>query len=255
VSERPTVSIDGSSLHYRRLGADFDGTPIVFLHEGLGSIELWRDFPLDVVTKAHRPALAYSRHGNGWSTPLASPRKPDYMHTEALSILPEFLDRLIDRPPILVGHSDGASIALIFAGAGNPVNGLVLIAPHVFVEDEGLEAIRSVRRGFADTNMAEKMEKYHVDAETTFYGWADIWLSPDFRSWNIEEFLAGVSCPTMVVQGDRDEYGTMRQLDAIDAGLDTPSQRLLVEDAGHSPHLINPELVTSTVVEFISGLD
>lgn len=255
MTDRTTITIDGRDLHYRRLGVEFEGTPLVFLHEGLGSIELWRDFPSAVATHAHRPALAFSRYGNGWSTPLASPREADYMHTEALKTLPEVLAELVDRPPILIGHSDGASIAIIYAGAGSPVRGLVLIAPHVFAEEEGLESIRAIRARFAGSDMAKRMAKYHVEPETTFYGWADAWLSPEFRSWNIEEYLPGVRCPTLVVQGDDDEYGTLRQLDAIDDGLDVPSQRLIVSGAGHSPHLSDSDLVTGAVVDFLRDVE
>jgi pimeloyl-ACP methyl ester carboxylesterase len=252
---RATVLAGGQELPYVRLGHRFDGTPLIFLHEGLGSIELWRGFPAGVVAGARRPGLAYSRHGNGWAPPLAGPRLPDYMHKEALEALPDLIEALVGEPPILVGHSDGASIALIYAGSGHPVAGLVLIAPHVFVEEEGLEAIRAIRQRFPETDLPERMAKYHADPSATFYGWADVWLSPEFRSWNIEEFLSGVRSPTLVVQGDQDEYGTMEQLDAIDEGLPTAALRLIVDGAGHSPHLTHTELVTGTVVDFMAGLD
>lgn len=246
----------GHELPYVRLGEEFiEGAPLVFLHEGLGSIELWRSFPADVVAGARHPGLVYSRHGHGWSPPLDAPRELDYMHREALDTLPDLIDALLGRPPILVGHSDGASIALIHAGAGHSVKGLVLIAPHVFAEEEGLESIRAIRNRFGESDMGEKMAKYHTDPDATFFSWADVWLSPEFRSWNIEEYLPGVRCPTLVVQGDGDEYGTMRQLDAIDEGLQIPARRMIVEGAGHSPHLSHPELVTGTVVDFIAGLD
>lgn len=250
----PTVLAAGHELPYVRLGEEFQGTPLVFLHEGLGSIELWRGFPADVVSGARRPGLVYSRHGNGWSSPLTSPREPDYMQREALETLPQVVAELLDEPPILIGHSDGASIAIVYAGAGHPVTGLVLIAPHVLVEDEGLESIGAIRRRFHDSALPEKMAKYHTDAEATFFGWADIWLKPEFRSWNIEEYLTGVDSPTLVVQGDLDEYGTMRQLEAIDRGLRTPARRLIVPEAGHSPHLTHPDLVTDAVVDFVAGL-
>lgn len=174
------------------------------------------------------------------------------MHEEALQTLPRLIDELVGRPPILIGHSDGASIAIIYAGAGHPVEGLVLIAPHVFVEPETVRSISAIRDSFPDSDMAAKMNQYHTDPEATFYGWADVWLSPGFRSWNIEEYLSGIRCPTLLIQGDTDEYGTVSQLDAIDAGVDAPVQRLLVPSAGHSPQLSHPELVTDAVVEFLS---
>lgn len=255
MQERSTVLAAGEELPYVRLGQEFEGAPLVYLHEGLGSIELWRSFPADVVDAARRPGLVYSRFGNGWSRPLTEPRQPDYMHREALDALPEVLEQLVEEPPVLIGHSDGASIALIHAGSGHPVAGLVLIAPHVFSEPEGLRSIQEIRQRFPETDLPAKMAKYHTDPEGTFFGWADVWLTSDFRSWNIEQYLSGVTSPTLVVQGDQDEYGTMRQLDALDVGLRAPARRLIVDGAGHSPHLSHPELVTGTVVDFILELD
>jgi pimeloyl-ACP methyl ester carboxylesterase len=248
------LSIAGRELHYERYGNGLSGAPLVFLHEGLGSVELWRDFPGNVAMLAHRPALVYSRHGNGWSGPLIGPRRPDYMHEEALETLPEVIEELVGSAPILVGHSDGASIAIVYAGAGHPVAGLVLIAPHVFVEPETVRSISAIRDRFPDSEMAEKMSKYHSDHEATFYGWADLWLSPEFRSWNIEEYLAGVHCPTLLIQGQADEYGTVGQLDAIERGSPSAPERLMVPGAGHSPHLSDPDDVTDAVVGFIERL-
>ena len=250
-----SLQVAGEGLPYERMGKDSDRPSLVFLHEGLGSIELWRGFPAEVVTASQREGLVYSRRGNGWSRPLTEPRQPDYMHREALDVLPSLIDELVDMPPILVGHSDGASIAIIYAGSGYPVAGMVLIAPHVFVEDEGLESIQAIRERFPVTDLGEKMAKYHTDPNATFFGWADVWLSPAFRTWNIEHYLPEVHCPVLVVQGDQDEYGTMRQLDAIDGGLPEPARRLIVKGAGHSPHLSHPNLVTGTVVDFIAGLE
>jgi pimeloyl-ACP methyl ester carboxylesterase len=224
----------------------------VFLHEGLGSVELWRDFPSSVASSTRRPALVYSRLGNGRSSPLTMPRHPDYMHREALDRLPRLLADLVDGPPILIGHSDGASIAIIYTGAGHPVSALVLIAPHVFVEDETVLSISAIRESFPESGMAEKMSKYHTDPESTFYGWADIWLSPEFRSWNIEEYLPKLDCPVLLIQGDADEYGTARQLDAIETGSGSSPERLVIAGAGHSPHVSHPELVTTAVVEFVN---
>ena len=245
------IDVDGKTLHYTMFGAGHDGGPMVFLHEGLGSVELWRSFPSDVVERVGRPGLAYSRHGNGWSSPLAERRLPDYMHNEALEVLPRLLDRLVEGPPILVGHSDGASIALVHAGAGHPVEQLVLIAPHVFVEDGTIESIAAIRAVFEGSDMEEKMSKYHTEPETTFHGWADIWLSPEFKTWNIEEYLPGVTCPTLLVQGRADQYGTDRQLDVIEEGVSAPTERVSIESAGHSPHLSHPDLVTSAIAEFM----
>jgi pimeloyl-ACP methyl ester carboxylesterase len=245
------LDVTGHSLHYACLGSEYEGSPIVFLHEGLGSVELWRRFPSDVVTRTRRPAVVYARRGNGWSTPLREPRRRDFMHVEALEVLPRVLRHLVAGTPTLVGHSDGASIAIVHAGAGNPVERLVLIAPHVFVEDVAIASIASIRESFGTSELAEKMAKYHTEPETTFKGWADIWLSPEFRDWNIEDHLPGIKCPTLLIQGDADEYGTTSQLDAIEEKVNAPIERLLVEGADHSPHLSHPEIVAAAVADFV----
>ncbi|MGH8945405.1 MAG: alpha/beta fold hydrolase, partial [Acidimicrobiia bacterium] len=167
------VDVAGKRMHYTRLGAGFSGAPILFLHEGLGSVERWRTFPAEVVAATQHPGLVYSRHGNGWSDHVNEGREPDYMHGEALQVLPELVSRLLGALPILLGHSDGASIALIYAGSGYPVSGLVLIAPHVFVEPLALESIASTRQEFLDSDMPERMAKYHLHPEKTFLRWAD----------------------------------------------------------------------------------
>lgn len=244
----------GHRLHYRSLGLDSGGAPLLFLHEGLGSVELWRDLPDDLVAATGRPGFVYSRYGNGWSDPLTEPRLPTYMHDEALHTLPDVVDQLVDRPPILIGHSDGASIALIYAGSGHPVEALVLLAPHVFTEPGGLASIAAINDRFPDSDLPERMGKYHTDPEATFRGWADIWLSPDFGDWNIEEYLPGVTGPVLLIQGDEDEYGTTRQLDAIEAAVAGPVERLMVPGAGHSPHLADPDLVTEAAARFITEL-
>jgi pimeloyl-ACP methyl ester carboxylesterase len=154
----------------------------------------------------------------------------------------------------LVGHSDGASISIIYAGANHAVAGLVLLAPHVFVEDTGLESIRAIEASFSSSDLAEKMAKYHVDPESTFRGWAEAWLDPGFRSWNIEEYLEGIGCPVLLVQCEDDEYGSLRQLDAIEAGVAGPVERMVLPGPGHSPHLLHPEVVTAAVVGFVNSL-
>lgn len=246
------IEISGRRLHVERIRPEYDGAPIVFLHEGLGSIELWRDFPDDVVAASGHPGILYSRHGNGWSTPLDGPRGPDYMHEEALDFLPTIVESLVETPPILVGHSDGASISLIYAGAGHAVAGLVLIAPHVFVEEETIRSIAAISDQFEVSNMAAKMAKYHSEPETTFRGWAEVWLSPEFRNWNIEDYVNGVRSPTLLIQGDGDQYGTLSQLDAIDARLAERAERLVVPGAGHSPHLSHKQAVADRVVDFLA---
>ncbi|HEX9645052.1 MAG TPA: alpha/beta hydrolase [Acidimicrobiia bacterium] len=245
----------GRRLHFEVIRAHRSGTPLVFLHEGLGSVELWRGFPHAVVTATGRPGLVYSRYGNGWSDPLTEARPARYMHDEALGALPEVLAATgVTRPPVLVGHSDGASIAAVYAGAGNPVAGLVLIAPHVFVEPETVAAIGAIRDGFARSDMAARMARYHVAPEATFYGWADVWLSDDFRSWNIEEYLPAIGCPILLVQGTEDEYGTGAQLDAIEGTVTGRVRRVMVDGAGHFPHLSDGDPVAAAVADFIGEM-
>ena len=247
------IEVSGHRVHLRRIGSVGVGASLLFLHEGLGSVELWRDFPAAVAARTGRHALVYSRPGYGRSDPVPEPRKPDYMHREALEVLPGVVPEGTG-PPILVGHSDGASIAIIYAGAGHPVAGLILIAPHVFVEDHGLAAIRAVNESFDSSGLAESMAKYHLDPESTFRGWADIWLSPEFRAWNIEEYLEEIICPVLLVQCEGDEYGSMAQLDAIEARVPGPVERLVLPEPGHSPHLLHPEVVIAATADFLSRI-
>jgi pimeloyl-ACP methyl ester carboxylesterase len=227
--------------------------PLVFLHEGLGSVALWRDFPARVAQATGRRTLVYSRLGHGDSDPAELPRTPRFMHDEALHALPALLDRLGAQQPVLVGHSDGASIALIHAAA-HPVRGLALIAPHVFVEDVTVRSIAAAREAFAGTDLRARMARYHRDAEATFRGWNDIWLAPEFRAWNIEDVLADVTCPVLVVQGADDEYGTLAQVDAVERGVRGPVRRVILEGARHAPHLEAPEETLQAVAGFVTSL-
>jgi pimeloyl-ACP methyl ester carboxylesterase len=225
---------------------------LVFLHEGLGSVALWRDFPARVAEATGRRAVVYSRLGHGDSDPAPLPRTPRFMHDEALRTLPALLDRLHIDDPVLIGHSDGASIALIHAGcAGRPPTGLVAIAPHVFVEDVSVASIAEARRAFEQTDLRERMARYHRDPDATFRGWNDIWLEPAFRDWNIEDVLPGIACPVLVIQGARDQYGTLAQVDAIEGGVTGRVDRVVLDDARHAPHLEAPEETFAAVVEFL----
>jgi pimeloyl-ACP methyl ester carboxylesterase len=248
------IHISGRRLHYRSFGLDTGQIPLVFLHEGLGSVDLWRDFPVDVSSRSGHPGLVYSRHGYGRSDPLRQARPLDYLQREALDVLPVLIDRLVGRPPILIGHSDGASISIVYAGSGRPVTGLVLLSPHVFVEEEGLDSIRDLYQSFPESELPEKMAKYHFDPETTFRGWAEAWLDPGFRSWNIEQYLPEIRCPTLLIQSEDDEYGSVRQLEAIEAQMTGPVERLMIPGAGHSPHLLDPEMVISGTLRFIDSV-
>ena len=223
---------------------------LVFLHEGLGSVSMWRDFPKDVAKAANAGLLVYSRYGHGQSDVLTSKRDVSYMHDEALTVLPELLrDFGLDKP-ILIGHSDGASIALIYAGAHpGAVQSLVLMAPHLFVEQLSVDSIAGVRQRY--DAMRDKLARHHRDADATFYGWNDIWLDPRFRSWNIEEYVRKITAPILAIQGRDDEYGTLEQLDALERDAQGPVTRIVLEHCGHSPHRDQPEAVLASIASWI----
>lgn len=232
-----------------------DRAPLVLLHEGLGSRELWRGFPAALHAATGRRMLVYSRHGYGRSAIVREPREIGYMHHEADVVLPELLERLGYGRCVLVGHSDGASIALLHAArADAAVEALVLFGPHVIVEDESIAGIEAARDAYLTTGLPERMARYHRDADATFHGWNDAWLSPEFRSWDITDRLPGIGVPVLVVQGEADEYGTARQLELIEAGIAGPFQGVLVPDCRHSPHLDRPEATLAAVVEFLAGV-
>jgi pimeloyl-ACP methyl ester carboxylesterase len=252
----PFLTAAGRRLDYRWIEPGRPGRPaLVFLHEGLGSVELWKDFPDQAAEATGCGTLVYSRYGYGRSDRLEGPRGVDYMHREALDSLPAVLDALDIREPVLVGHSDGASIALIHAGTGRwSPRGLVLAAPHVFVEDVTVESIAAAKTIYRETDMPRKFARYHDDPDATFRGWNDIWLHPDFRAWNIEEYLPGVRCPMLLVQGLDDEYGTLAQLDAIERGAGGPVERLELADCRHSPHRDQPAATLAAIAHFVDAL-
>lgn len=228
---------------------------IVLLHEGLGSLGLWRGFPRLLHDRTGLGVLVWSRHGYGNSDPAPRPFGPDYLHREALEAFPELLDRLDIVDPLLVGHSDGASIAIIYGGcSGRHVAGLVLIAPHVTVEDRALAGIEVVRRRYLDSDLPQRMGRYHRDPDAAFWNWNRVWLSPEFRSWNIEECLAGLRCPVLAVQCEDDPYGTLEQLERVGAGVRGPYSRLVLPSGGHSPHESHPQEVVESIGAFVEAL-
>jgi pimeloyl-ACP methyl ester carboxylesterase len=224
----------------------------VFLHEGLGSAGLWRDFPRRVAEAVGRPTtLVYSRLGYGRSAPVSRPRPVTYMHDEALEALPSLLGETgIDRP-VLVGHSDGASIALIHAGAGFAVDTLVLLAPHVFVEDRSIAGIEAATVAYEHGDLRRRLARHHDDVDGAFRGWNDVWLSPSFRSWDITGVLPAITCPVLVVQEQEDPYGTLAQVDAIERGVSGPVERLVLPGTGHSPHLDHPDEVVAAIMSVL----
>jgi pimeloyl-ACP methyl ester carboxylesterase len=252
----PFLEIRGHRLEYRWTGpAEPAGPSIVFLHEGLGSVGLWRDFPDRLAAAARCPALIYSRQGHGRSDPPAHPRTARYLHDEALLVLPELLSRLQVNAPVLVCHSDGASIALIHAADGRwPVRGLVLEAPHVFVEDVTLAGIERAGMAFRDGHFARGLARHHgARAEPLFWAWHDTWLSPGFRGWNIERDLPRIACPILAIQGAEDEYGTTAQSEAIARQASGPVETLVLPGCGHSPHREQPETVLAAMARFVSS--
>jgi pimeloyl-ACP methyl ester carboxylesterase len=227
---------------------------LVFLHEGLGSVAMWRDFPARVAAASGKRTLVYSRLGYGRSAPLRAPRRPDYMHREALEVLPALRAEHGLGEAVLVGHSDGASIALIHAGAGNPVRGIVAMAPHVFVEDVTIRSIEAAREAWRSTDLRARLQRYHDDVEGAFRGWNDAWLDPAFRDWNIEEYLPAIACPVLAIQGRDDEYGTMAQLDAIERRVRGRVHRLELAQCRHSPHRDQPEATLAAICGFLAAL-
>jgi len=224
------------------------------LHEGLGSVSLWRDFPERVRDRTGCTTIAYSRYGYGRSDVLREKREPEYMHREGGIVLPALLRALGIERPILFGHSDGASIALICAGAHPAIaRALILEAPHVFVEEISVRSIAEAKTAFETTDLPAKLARHHADAAASFYGWNDIWLDSRFRAWNVEAYAARARVPVLLIQGDADEYGTIAQLESIAARV-SQTETLLVPNAGHSPHRDAPELVLDRVAAFVARL-
>jgi len=249
----PFLTAGGHRLEYERIDGARDRPTLILLHEGLGSIALWRDFPAKLAQATGCPAVVYSRYGYGRSDPLAGPRHVDYMHREALDTLPDLRVQLGLDDAILVGHSDGASIALIHAGSGRwPARALALEAPHVFVEEVSIASIAAARTAYETTDLRQRLARYHADADSAFRGWNDIWLHADFRAWNIEDCLPGVRCPVLAIQGADDEYGTLAQLDAIERGIAGRFERLVLLQCKHSPHRDQEQATAAEMMRFIA---
>jgi len=246
------VTVGGRRIEAAELAGDPARRPLVLLHEGLGSVALWRDFPQRLQAATGRRVLAFSRFGHGRSEPPPAPRTPAFFHEEALDVLPELLAQLDAAEPLLVGHSDGGSIALIHAGR-HPVAGLALLAPHVVVEEVTVEAIRQTRAAYVDDGLRDRMARHHDDPDAAFWGWCDVWLDPAFRSWSLESDAERVDAPTLLIQGADDPYGTLDQLERIEARVRGPVERLVVP-GGHSPHLEQPDAVVAAIAAFAGRL-
>lgn len=238
-----------------------DAPLIVFLHEGLGSVSMWKDWPTRVCDQANCRGLVYSRYGYGQSTarPLSEAWAPDFMHREAQEVLPALLEVLgVDArrdKPVLFGHSDGGSIALLYAAAyPDAVAGVVAAAPHLFVEDVSVASIAQARTAYLESDLRARLGRHHQDVDSAFWGWNDIWLNPEFRAWNIEDALERIACPVLAIQGVDDEYGTLEQVRGIRRRA--PQTELLeIPDCGHSPHRDQPATVVQAVARFVGALE
>jgi pimeloyl-ACP methyl ester carboxylesterase len=246
--------VQGRRIEVKRIGGgSADAPELVFLHEGLGSVSHWKDFPARISAATGCGVTVYSRYGSGNSDVLTEERTVRYMHDEALAVLPDLLAQLKIENPTLVGHSDGGSIALIYASAHDHVRGLVLLAPHVFVEDLSVASIAEAKVKYDTTNLREKLARHHRDVDHTFWGWNNIWLHPDFRHWNVEECLPRITCPILCIQGQEDQYGTMAQVEAIAGQSGGPVEILALADCRHSPQRDQPDATAAAIVGFVEA--
>jgi pimeloyl-ACP methyl ester carboxylesterase len=251
------LAIGASELEYRMIGPSPENAPtIVMLHEGLGSAGLWGDFPDQLQAATGAGVFVYSRAGYGASTPAKLPRPIDYMQIEARDVLPKLLDAIGFRRGLLVGHSDGASIAAIYAGShqDHRVEGIALIAPHFIVEDVSVAAIAAIKTVYETTNLKEKLARWHRDVDNAFYGWNGAWLDPAFRNWDISEFLAYIRVPLAILQGVDDVYGTMRQIEIAQEECYCPVDVTVIPGAGHQPHREAPKATLDAIAEFANAV-
>lgn len=251
------LEIGASELEYRHIGPPPSEAPtLVMLHEGLGSIGLWGEFPDQLATATGAGVFVYSRAGYGASTPVSLPRPLSYMHTEALDVLPKLLDMIGFRRGLLIGHSDGASIAAIYAGGiqDHRVRGLSLIAPHFIVEDISVTSIAGIKREYETGKLKERLARWHKDVDNAFYGWNGAWLDPKFREWDITEYLSYIRVPVQIVQGAQDQYGTLAQIEVAEAECYCPVDVALVESAAHSPHREAAVATLDAIADFVNRI-
>jgi pimeloyl-ACP methyl ester carboxylesterase len=251
------LRIGEADLEYRMLGpSPADAPTIVMLHEGLGSAALWGDFPQQLQAATGAGVFVYSRSGYGASSPVKLPRPLDYMHREALDVLPKLLDQIGFRRGLLLGHSDGGSIAAIYAGglADHRIEGIVLIAPHFVVEDVSVASIAEIKTTYENTELRGKLARWHKDVDNAFYGWNGAWLDPKFRSWDISDYLAYIRVPVALIQGEMDQYGTIRQVEIAQEECYCPVEATLIKGAGHSPHRDAARQIVDAISEFASAL-
>ena len=253
-----SIQVGGAQLEVERLPGSAPGrAPIVFLHEGLGSVAMWRDWPAQVCGDTGRAGVVYSRRGYGRSQFIPDVRakgrlKPDYMHREALEVLPQLLEQLKMDSPVLLGHSDGATIALLYA-SHLPVTACIAMAPHVIVEDESVQAIEEARKAYESGPLRERLQRYHADVDCAFWQWNDIWLSPAFREFDIRAECRRIQAPVLAIQGENDPYGTLQQIVEIQPTQGPFSKHVLAR-CGHSPHRDQPQASREIVAQFLVRL-
>jgi pimeloyl-ACP methyl ester carboxylesterase len=245
------IEVSGAQLELVRIPAARPGLPpLVWLHEGLGSVSAWHDFPARVAAATGADTVVYSRRGYGRSSPRERANGVGYLHDEALAVLPALLERLGVERPLLVGHSDGASIALIYAGSSLPCAGVVAMAPHVSVEEKAVAAIAAVGETSRTSGLIERLGRHHDDAEHAFRGWHDVWLDPAFAVWSIVGLLPGIAVPVLAIQGEDDEYATPEQVETIGRGVRSRCEVVLLPGCRHSPHRDRPERTLELIVGF-----
>jgi pimeloyl-ACP methyl ester carboxylesterase len=251
------LELGAMRLEYRMIGPRPEAAPtIVMLHEGLGCVGLWGDFPDKLATATGAGVFVYSRAGYGRSSPVKLPRSLSFMHDEAKTVFPALLDAIGFRRGLLFGHSDGASIATIYAGSiqDHRVRGLVLIAPHFFTEDMGIAEIAQAKKNYATTDLRQKLARWHADADNAFVGWNEAWLDPDFRKWDITEQLAYIRVPILIVQGENDQYGTKKQIEVAQDECYCPVDAALLPGVQHAPHREAPEALLRVTSDFANRL-
>jgi len=257
LEDNGTISVGDMRLEYRMIGPHPDAAPtIVMLHEGLGSVTTWGDFPQKLAEKTGAGVFVYSRAGYGKSSTIARPRPLDYMQREATGVLPKLLDAIGFRRGILLGHSDGASIAAIYAGSveDHRIGGLVLLAPHFFTEDAGIAEIARAKSAYETTDLRPKLARWHADVDNAFRGWNDAWLDPDFRKWDITDVLAYIRVPVLIVQGENDQYGTVKQIEVAQQECYCPVEVALLPDTRHAPYREAPEATLRAIADFANRL-
>lgn len=257
-TDKGFLTAGGTSLEYACWGRPPSEAPtLVLLHEGLGCIALWRDFPAKLANATGFGVFAYSRAGYGQSDPADLPRPLDYMTREAIEVLPDVLDASGLERGVLVGHSDGATIAAIYAGSviDMRVRGIVTMAPHFFTEDKGLNEIAAAKLIYDRGDLRDRMEKYHANPDNTFRGWNDSWLHPDFKTWNVTDVIDYIRVPVLAIQGRDDQYGTLAQIDELENRSYAPVDSVILDDCRHTPFLDQPEKVLDAIAEYCARLE